>query len=112
MSNHPVKTDNEDTNSDSDMIKINTLKKVIMHRQIQQFPLLLWKPSTDHNPHFNKLLKFHIDSFVNFITLRALDSECLKLHNTSTWFVCENPHLHMKHFKKIMGNYKTPRKIV
>ena len=71
-----------------------------MHRRMQQFPLLLWKQSTDHDPHFNKLLKFHIDSFLNFITLRALDSEGLKLHNTSTWFVSEKPSFTYEMFKE------------
>ena len=100
MSNHPVKTD-EDTNSNSDNDEDKYIeKKVIMHRRIQQFPLLLRNQSTDHDPHFNKLFKFHIDSFVNFITLRASDSDGLKLRNTSTWFVSEKPSFTCETFKE------------
>ena len=97
MSNHPVKTDDSDSDNDEDKY---IQKKVVMHRRIQQFLLLLWKQSTDHDPHFNKLLKFHIDSFVNFITLRALDSEDLKLRNTSTWFISEKPSFTYETFKE------------
>ena len=84
-----------------DDIVVNRLNdidtKIIIHKRLKTLPLLSYKDDDNlKTMKLNKKLKLHIDRFLNFFRIRGLDSEDLEIHDTTIWFVSDDPRKPMK----------------
>ena len=87
-------------------------RKVVIKHHVKHIPIFICK--NQHEPNCNVLLKQHLQSLINFISVRAIDHDDLTNHNTTTWFSCrdysvknyeEFKNLYIEECKKTQSNF-------
>ena len=84
---------------------------IIINKRIKILPLLSYKDDEMFNSKtLNKMLEIHIKTFLNFSRLRGLDSDNLEFHNTTIWFISEEPKNMYPEFKAKFKHLKNTTK--
>ena len=111
-----ITKDSSDSSSDEESYSDNydeVAKKVVIKHHIRHKPIFICK--NQHEPNCNVLLKQHLESLIDFVSVRAMDHDDLTNHNTTTWFSCrdyysaktceEFKNLYIEECKKTQSNF-------